>query len=720
MARSTLIALLSAILFCPAQAAITPVPLEKRASKAEQIILARVSQQQYYQVAGRENIYTLYTLEIAAYLKGGGGPAQAAIIANGGRMSGRLQITHPNFYLASGQEVVVFLSREDKTIEHTDFRKAFPEVRQCRPYAGIQGVLQKRNHRFYDIGSQRFYTKTQLLDTLATLARQSPVQPGGIPYALPTEEWVPEERAGAGISSLSDGTGSVPADGYIAGTTQADNELIINGSGFGSSPGTVWFSNADDGGATLISSPYDSDLISWTDTKIRVKIPDGAGTGTVRVDDSDGNVVGSSSITVHYAAIAAYSDFLNFPELTRVHPKLSDQNGSGGYTFQYNNSLPNTTDDFAGNADAVTAFENALISWRCETAVRFEVDDTGTSTAPGDDGIDIIAFVDDLASGTLGVTTSYFSALGINGSCDLEDTRWVLSSMDIRFKSDDDLLTDTGRNWNFDGDATTSSEFDFETVALHELGHAHGLGHVIDGTNTQVMHYAISAGTDLRTLSDSEIDGGNYQMTEGTATPPCLASNPPPMTAIGGGCAALPVELLYFEAKDRGATVELQWATAVELNNDFFTVEHSTDGKDFQRIAVLPGAGSTQQKQDYTYTDQSPAPGLNYYRLWQTDYDGQRSMEGVRTARLPLEEAQLEVQQPVRGNELRLTYRSQDAGEAQLRLFDLQGRQLFRWKRQVAGYRTTMVLALPDIPAGAYVLQCQQGRNVQHKRIIRQ
>jgi len=68
------------------------------------------------------------------------------------------------------------------------------------------------------------------------------------------------------------------------------------------------------------------------------------------------------------------------------------------------------------------------------------------------------------------------------------------------------------------------------------------------------------------------------------------------MTAIGGSCAALPVELLYFEAKDRGATVELQWATAVELNNDFFTVEHSTDGKDFQRIAVLPGAGSTQQK----------------------------------------------------------------------------------------------------------------------------
>ena len=63
----------------------------------------------------------------------------------------------------------------------------------------------------------------------------------------------------------------------------------------------------------------------------------------------------------------------------------------------------------------------------------------------------------------------------------MEDTRWYSNNMDIRFNST--------TNWNYGPSATAGGQYDFETVALHELGHAHGLAHLIDGTNTEVMHY---------------------------------------------------------------------------------------------------------------------------------------------------------------------------------------------------------------------------------------
>jgi hypothetical protein len=74
------------------------------------------------------------------------------------------------------------------------------------------------------------------------------------------------------ITSFSPGTSR-------AGTVVAGDQITINGNGFGASPGTVYFTNADDGGATFISSSQPSDIISWSDNSITVKVPSAAGKG---------------------------------------------------------------------------------------------------------------------------------------------------------------------------------------------------------------------------------------------------------------------------------------------------------------------------------------------------------------------------------------------------------------------------------------------------------
>ena len=84
----------------------------------------------------------------------------------------------------------------------------------------------------------------------------------------------------------------------------------------------------------------------------------------------------------------------------------------------------------------------------------------------------------------------------------------------------------------------------------------------------------------------------------------------------------LPVELVSFKAARVKGDVELKWQTAMEKNNDFFTLEMSTDGKKFTEVTKVKGAGNTNQVQTYNYLHKNALAQTTYYRLKQTDLDG--------------------------------------------------------------------------------------------------
>jgi len=108
---------------------------------------------------------------------------------------------------------------------------------------------------------------------------------------------------------------------------------------------------------------------------------------------------------------------------------------------------------------------------------------------------------------------------------------------------------------------------------------------------------------------------------------------PDTLFVLGGGGTTLPVKLMYFKAKLENQNVKFDWATAAELNNEYFTIEKSNDGEHFEALLKKPGAGNSTSNLYYNAQDDSPYNGFSYYRLKQTDYDGHYTYSNIETVR---------------------------------------------------------------------------------------
>ena len=85
---------------------------------------------------------------------------------------------------------------------------------------------------------------------------------------------------------------------------------------------------------------------------------------------------------------------------------------------------------------------------------------------------------------------------------------------------------------------------------------------------------------------------------------------------------SLPIELLYFKAKNKGDVNHLYWSTASEINNDYFTIEKSYNGFDFYEIDRFDGSSYSINQINYEFIDTEIKQSIVYYKLKQTDYDG--------------------------------------------------------------------------------------------------
>jgi hypothetical protein len=94
---------------------------------------------------------------------------------------------------------------------------------------------------------------------------------------------------------------------------------------------------------------------------------------------------------------------------------------------------------------------------------------------------------------------------------------------------------------------------------------------------------------------------------------------------------ALPVEWLSFEVKNKNSTADLNWSTASEKNNDYFTVEKSIDGKKWVSLTEMEGAGNINSTSNYSWNDNNPAIGNSYYRIKQTDFDGKTDYSSIKS-----------------------------------------------------------------------------------------
>jgi hypothetical protein len=171
-----------------------------------------------------------------------------------------------------------------------------------------------------------------------------------------------------------------------------------------------------------------------------------------------------------------------------------------------------------------------------------------------------------------------------------------------------------------------------------------------------------------------------------------------------GSNGALPVELISFAAYRNGNFADLKWTTAGEINNDHFTIERSTNGKDFTALTQIRGAGTFQGLTDYSYSDDiSKLEGTVYYRLIQTDHDGTSTVSKTVTLeknpRMPVE---FTVYPNPSDGHITVEGTSANEGEVSLKVIDLLGRTVMEKNVHTSQLRYQSGL---DLPMGVYTIQ---------------
>ncbi|MBI3521210.1 MAG: PKD domain-containing protein [Bacteroidetes bacterium] len=484
-----------------AQCLMYPVLLSQRIPQSASVIEGKVINQQSFWNANHDKIYTSNLIEVYKTFKNTVSP-YIEIVTEGGIVGTSKHVFEPTLELSVGDVGVFTLNQNNQP---SQFGKQVYEA-----YASAQGFIKYDISA--DIASEPFNNYQNASSTLYnTITQYTGSNYSVIKSVNPFQQTANQVNTVQNVAAITSFTPTT----ITAGTFSV---LTINGSGFGtvSTPSLVTFKNADDGGATTIS-PIANEIVSWTATQIQVKVPSKAGTGVIGVNGANS----SSALTIPYSHINVTNSNIVY------NTKHINQSG-GGYTWTYNSS-------FITNAPAKAAFERSLQSWRCATFINWPTaSTTSTITASANDGVNIVTFNSGLGAGILGQCGSYFSGCSVSGVI-----QFYVSELDIQFANSPGGLT-----WQYGTAAPTSSQYDFESVTVHELGHGHQLGHVIKSTD--LMHYALANGQSKRTLNTDDLNGGLAVMVRNAQTGGTC--NLPLMTPLTSGNCALGAPTASFTA----------------------------------------------------------------------------------------------------------------------------------------------------------------------------
>lgn len=190
------------------------------------------------------------------------------------------------------------------------------------------------------------------------------------------------------------------------------------------------------------------------------------------------------------------------------------------------------------------------------------------------------------------------------------------------------------------------------------------------------------------------------------------------------GCILTPVEFSAFSAdyvfSDK--SVLLKWSTASELNNDYFEVQRSVDGENFEVIDIIKAAGNSAQTNHYRSRDEHPFPGeINYYRIKQVDTNGQYTYSGMEAVAIDDPETHFSVYPNPAKNSGVITYTTAHGGEScTLRIYDSMARQVIHYRFNAVKGMNQIPLDLTGFSKGVYFLTLQSESGVLRTSMIRE
>jgi hypothetical protein len=176
----------------------------------------------------------------------------------------------------------------------------------------------------------------------------------------------------------------------------------------------------------------------------------------------------------------------------------------------------------------------------------------------------------------------------------------------------------------------------------------------------------------------------------------------------------LPVELLFFRAKNTTSEVNIAWATASELDVDYFTIEKSSDGKRFDEIGKISGTGNSSDERIYTYVDEKPMAGSTFYRLNEITRNGEKTVLSTLRNKFDASKSVDVYPNPAVRDEplsFALNFKSTEAHE--ISIFDVRG--VLMGKGVMNGSEATLPLQLG---VGVYIVRVASSDFVSVQRIV--
>lgn len=179
-------------------------------------------------------------------------------------------------------------------------------------------------------------------------------------------------------------------------------------------------------------------------------------------------------------------------------------------------------------------------------------------------------------------------------------------------------------------------------------------------------------------------------------------------------CFSLPISLQSFTADCNNQIVILEWETATESNNDYFTIERSQDAKNWNEVGTVPGAGNSSSLLNYTLTDIAANDGVTYYRLKQTDYNGSYKYAAIIDINKCEDKSAdrfIIYPNPSKG-EFKLLYDGHTSEINSIDIFNAQGQSIY----SIVDFQSTFDLS-NNIP-GFYFIRVQQNSEITNLKFI--
>lgn len=173
----------------------------------------------------------------------------------------------------------------------------------------------------------------------------------------------------------------------------------------------------------------------------------------------------------------------------------------------------------------------------------------------------------------------------------------------------------------------------------------------------------------------------------------------------------LPIELAYFDVETDGANIQFSWQTISEKNNNFFTIEGSTNAVTWNEIHRIDGAGTTQKVQNYAYESRNDQM-YSYFRLKQTDFDGQFAYSDVVAVELDQDELKI-YPNPSNGAVLNIEIPSRKFGT--LHILESDGRIVY--SKELTGHQKLQLTDI-NLKAGTYLVQIEQEGQISMQRLV--